>query len=406
MKILFVHQNFPGQFIHLAPALAKRGHDVLALCDDFNKRSSPVRVARYRYQKPVLGQDLPRLATTFAENAARGTVVARACGELRTKQGYEPDVVFGHLGWGETLFLKEVWPKARHLLYAELFYKPRGLDTGFDPEIQRDDENQRIWIASRQAHLLLAMHTADKAVAPTAWQAQSFPDYFQSRISVIHDGIDTARVRADPTAHFELPGTTRKFAAGDEVLTFVNRNLEPYRGYHTFMRALPRILNERPNAQVVIVGGEGVSYGSKPPGEQSWKEIFLSEVREQLDLSRVHFVGNVPYPAFIALMQVTRVHAYLTYPFVLSWSMLEAMSAGALVVGSRTPPVEEVITDGINGRLVDFFDVGAWSAALIEALADPRRFVPLREAARRTIIERYDLTTQCLPRMIDFVETA
>ncbi len=404
MRILFVHQNFPGQFLHLAPALVKRGHEVMALGDEVNKRPTPIRIARYRHTKPDLGKDIPRLAVTFAENAARGATVARAAGELRAKQGFEPDVVFGHIGWGETLFLKEVWPNARHLMYAELFYKPRGLDTGFDPEFQRDDEAQRIWITSRQGHLLLAMHTADKAVAPTRWQASSFPEELQSRISVNHDGVDTARLKPDSSAQFEVTPGGLKFGAGDEVLTFVNRNLEPYRGYHIFMRALPAILAARPRAQVVIVGGDGVSYGTKPKGDKSWKQLFLDEVGSRLDLSRVHFVGNVPYPQFVALMQVTRVHAYLTYPFVLSWSMLEAMSAGALVVGSRTPPVEEVIRDGVNGRLVDFFDVSVWSDALIEALAEPRRFMPLREAARRTIIEQYDLASLCLPRMIDFVE--
>ncbi len=404
MRILLVHQNFPGQFLHLAPALVQRGHEVLAMGDDANKRATPINIARYMYKRPDLAT-VPRLATTFADNAARGAFVAQAAADMKRKSGYQPDVVFGHIGWGESLFLKEVWPTARHLLYAELFYQPRGLDTSFDPELQRDDESQRIWITSRQAHLLLAMHTTDKAVAPTQWQASSFPDHMQSRIHVVHDGIDTQRVKPDPTAKFKVPGSELEFRAGDEVLTFVNRNLEPYRGYHTFMRALPKILAQRPRAHVVLVGGDGVSYGSKPKQGGSWKEIFLAEVRDRLDMSRVHFVGHLPYPEFVKLMQVSRVHAYLTYPFVLSWSMLEAMSAGALVVASKTPPVEEVITDGGNGRLVDFFDVEAWSSTLTETLADPQRFMPQRDAARRTIVERYDLTTQCLPRMIDFVET-
>ena len=372
--------------------------------DDANKRPTPINIARYMYKRPDLAKTVPRLAVTFADNAARGAVVAQAATEMKRKSGYQPDVVFGHIGWGESLFLKEVWPNARHLLYAELLYQPRGLDTSFDPELQRDDENQRIWITSRQAHLLLAMHTTDEAVAPTQWQANSFPDYMRSRIDVIHDGIDTQRVKPDPTAKFKIPGSELELRAGEEVLTFVNRNLEPYRGYHTFMRALPKILAQRPRAHAVIVGSDGVSYGSKPKQGGSWKEIFLNEVRDRLDMSRVHFVGHLPYPAFVSLMQVTRVHAYLTYPFVLSWSMLEAMSAGALVVGSKTPPVEEVITDGENGRLVDFFDVEAWSSTLTDALAEPKRFMPLRNAARRTIVERYDLHTHCLPRMIDFVE--
>ena len=404
MRILFIHQNYPGQFVHLAPALAKRGHEVLALTDDVNKRTTASRTVRYTFKKPTIdAATMPRLATTFAENAARAEVVARACAGLREKHKYMPDIVFGHIGWGETLFVKEVWPEARHLLYAELFYKTHGLDTGFDPEIQRDDMWQRIWIRSRQAHLLLAMASADQALAPTEWQARSFPEGMRGRISVIHDGIDTQRLKPDATIAVELPGTALRLKAGDEVLTFVNRNLEPYRGYHIFMRALPAIMAARPAARVVIVGGDGVSYGSKPPSG-TWKEKFLDEVKDRIDFSRVHFVGNLPYPTFIDLMRVTRVHAYLTYPFVLSWSMLEAMSAGALIVASRTPPVEELIEDGVNGRLVDFFDVEGLSRALIEGLADPKRFMPLRAAARQTIVDRYDLETRCLPRLIEFVE--
>jgi glycosyltransferase involved in cell wall biosynthesis len=329
--------------------------------------------------------------------------VARAAAQLRRQHGYVPDVVLGHLGWGETLFLREVWPEARHVVYAELFYRPRGLDTDFDPEFSATALEHRLRIAARQAHLLQAMHVADAALAPTRWQAASFPVYLQDRITVIHDGIDTARVAPAETAAVELPGGTR-LASGTELVTFVNRNLEPYRGYHVFMRALPAVLAARPQAHVVIIGGDEVSYGPGPGPGRSWKQIFLDEVAGRLDLGRVHFVGKVPYPTFVDLMRISRVHGYLTYPFVLSWSMLEAMSAGALVVGSRTPPVTEVIEDGRNGHLVDFFDIAGWSDALIEALAEPRRFDHLRYAARQTIIKRYDLRSKCLPALIRFVE--
>ena len=181
------------------------------------------------------------------------------------------------------------------------------------------------------------------------------------------------------------------------------RNIEPYRGAHTFLRALPAVLDARPGAQVVIVGGTDVSYGSKPAKGGSWKDVLLAELGGKLDPARVHFVGRVPYPEFCKLMQVSRVHAYLTYPFVLSWSLMEAMSMGAAVVASRTPPVEEVIEDGVNGRLVDFFDVAAWSTALTGALADPAGLAPLRKAARKTIQDRYDLG-RCLPKIVRLVE--
>ncbi|QYK41885.1 MAG: glycosyltransferase [Paracoccaceae bacterium] len=405
MKILFVHQNFPGQFPHLAPALKARGHEVRALTDMRNTRPSPVPVMKYRHDAAPPDPAACRLGRNFTQMSDRGVTVARAALSLREK-GYVPDVVFGHSGWGETLFLKEIWPAARHLVYAEYYYRGIGQDVGFDPEFDGTHASNidPLMIAqARAAHLGQALLHADAAVSPTFWQADSHPPALRSRISVIFDGIDTATVAPNPEAAVTLPGGL-VIRAGDEVLTFVNRNLEPYRGYHVFMRALPAVMAARPGAQVVIVGGDEVSYGRPAPSGTTWKSLFLKEVEGRIDLSRVHFLGRVPYPTFVALMQLTRVHAYLTYPFVLSWSMLEAMSAGALVVGSSTPPVREVIADGVNGRLVDFFDVAGWSAALTEALAEPARFDPLRQAARATVLERYDLRGICLPQMIAFAE--
>ena len=314
-----------------------------------------------------------------------------------------PDVIFGHGGWGETLFLREVWPGARLLLYAELYYAPRGLDVGFDPEFGRADDEKAFSVVARQGHQALMMAQADAALSPTEFQADTFPACFRDKITIIHDGIDTARLVPNPSASVTLPdGPTLR--AGDEVLTFINRNLEPYRGYHSFMRALPAVMRARPRAQVVIIGGDDVSYGARPGDGKTWKDIFLDEVRGQIDLSRVHFTGKVPYATFIGLMQVTRVHCYLTVPFVLSWSMLEAMSAGALVVGSRTAPVEELITDGENGWLADFFDTEDLADTLIESLTRWRELAPLRTAARAHIVENYDLHSICLPRLIAFVE--
>jgi len=401
VRILFVHQNFPGQFPHLAPALMARGHDVTALTVSSNKRPSPVPVLHYTYPTPNFDRSISRYVGNFAERAERGAAVANAAEKLRAK-GYVPDVVLGHFGWGETLYLKNVWPASKLAIYAEFFYHPRGLDADFDPELQRPNLTTNIVTTTLQAHLLLAMHTADAAIAPTRWQAQTFPAHFQERIAVIHDGIDTERLRPNPAAQITVG--SRIFRAGDEVLTFVSRNLEPYRGFHIFMRALPEVLSARPNAHVVIVGGQEAGYGPLHASRKTWKQIFLDEVKDRLDLTRVHFVGMIPYPSFVNLMSLTRVHAYLTYPFVLSWSMLEAMSAGALIVGSATPPVQEIIRHGANGLLVDFFDRQRWSATLIEALSEPEKFAPQRQAARGTILEGYDLKSQCLPRMITFVE--
>ena len=398
-----MHQNFPGQFLHLAPALVERGHEVVALIDESNTRRSTITTYRYRKPEPRPDPKIARLGTTFGEMTNRAHRVARAAVVLRDKHGYVPDVIFGHGGWGETLFLREVWPGARLLLYAELYYAPRGLDVGFDPEFGRADDEKAFSVVARQGHQALMMAQADAALSPTEFQADTFPACFRDKITIIHDGIDTARLVPNPSASVTLPdGPTLR--AGDEVLTFINRNLEPYRGYHSFMRALPAVMRARPRAQVVIIGGEDVSYGARPGDGKTWKDIFLDEVRDQIDLSRVHFTGKVPYATFIGLMQVTRVHCYLTVPFVLSWSMLEAMSAGALVVGSRTAPVEELITDGENGWLADFFDTEDLADTLIESLTRWRELAPLRTAARAHIVENYDLHSICLPRLIAFVE--
>ncbi|MCB1399597.1 MAG: glycosyltransferase [Rhodobacteraceae bacterium] len=404
MKILLVHQNFPGQFVHLAPALKQRGHQVLALTCESNTRPSPVEVAKYRTPPKV--NTGPGLSRHFASCAERGAKAALAARQLRDRHGFVPDVIFGHSGWGETLFLKEIWPEARLLIYAELMYRATGLDSGFDPEFPRNELDARLLITARSAHLVQAMVQADAALCPTAFQAATFPKILRDKITICHDGIDTDVVRPNPEARLDIPGTTLSFRPGDEVISFVSRSLEPYRGYHSFMRALPQVLATRPGAHVVIVGAEGQSYGPAPRDGLSWKARYLDEIRDRCDLSRVHFLGRVPYARYLSLLQVSRAHAYLTYPFVLGWSLLEAMAAEAHVIASDTAPVREVIEDGRNGRLVDFFDIEGWSRTLTEALADPAAGAPLRAAARRDVIARYDLRSQSLPRLMDFVENA
>lgn len=404
MQTLFVHQNFPAQYLHVTPALVARGHAVRAITDTANKKPEIVPTERYTFgEKPPAG--LTPLATQYAEHVQRGQAVAQLAAKMRSS-GYTPDVICGHLGWGETLFLKDVWPSAKLLLHAEFFYQTTGADVGFDDAIYPNTLRSLLRVRARQASLLLAMSTADRAQTPTRWQAQVFPPAERAKISVVHEGIDTTGCAPNADTVIQLKNGSITLRPGDEVITFVNRNLEPYRGYHIFMRALPKVMAARPNARVIIVGGDEISYGGPPDPSlgPNWREIFFREVRDKMDLSRVHFVGKIPYAVFVQLMQVSAVHPYLTYPFVLSWSMLEAMSCGALIIGSRTPPVEEVITDGQNGKLVDFFDVNGWSDAIIDALADPSRYKSLRTAARKTIVERYDLKTICLPQQVALVE--
>ena len=401
MKLLFVHQNFPGQFLHLAPEMQRRGHDVRAITDAGNKHSFDVPVLRYSHPAQEVDAKATRLGRNFTTMSDRGVSVARFCQRLRA-EGYVPDVIYGHSGWGETLFLKEVWPEAKLLVFAEFYYRGRGTDTGFDPEFQVAGFDQVMIAQSRAAYMAQALVHADGGVSPTEWQASTHPPLLRNHLEVIFDGVDCDRLAPNLDARFTLPNG-RILKRGDEVLTFVNRNLERYRGYHIFMRALPEVLAARPEAQVVMVGGNEVSYGGKPKDGESWKEVILAEVKDRLDLSRVHFVGKLPYDRLVDLYHVARVHAYLTYPFVLSWSMVETMAAGTLVIGSNTAPVAELIQDGVNGRLVDFFDVKAWSAALTDALARPEAYDGMRDAARRMVRDRYDLRSVCLPKQIDLL---
>ena len=404
MKILFVHQNYPGQFLYLGPAMAHKGHECLALTDAVNTRPSVIPVIKYTHKPEKVDPAQCRLGRNYTTMSDRGVTVARAAIQLRDQRGYYPDVIFGHSGWGETLFLKEVWPKAKLIVYAEFYYRGIGADVGFDPEFSQPSFDQIMIAQGRTAHLGQSLLHADAAVAPTRWQASTYPAPLQHMLTVNFDGVNTQVLQPNPQASLTLP-SGRVLKAGDEVLTFVNRNLEPYRGYHIFMRALPAIMAARPQAQVVIVGGDGVSYGNAPKGSTGWKDVVLNEVQDQLDLSRVHFLGRVPYPDFVSLMQIARAHAYLTYPFVLSWSMVEAMAAGAVVIGSRTAPVQEMITHGETGLLVDFFDVAAWSEMLIDTLANPAAYAHLGQAARAHVVANYDLLSTCLPAMIAHVES-
>ncbi|MFM2053282.1 MAG: hypothetical protein RL456_1319 [Pseudomonadota bacterium] len=407
MRIIFIHQNFPGQYVHLAPALARAGHEVRALMLDPGARALPgVQATRYRVTRGSTPQVHP-WAAEFETKVLRGEGCARAAWAMR-RDGWVPDLICAHPGWGEALFLRDVWPEARQLHFVEWYYGWEGHDITFDPEFPPEVPDARMRIRTKNSHLLHGLMDMDAGVSPTAWQRSTVPAALRGKVEVIHDGIDTDRLRPDASAVFAcaVPGRAEPLRLGpdDEVVSFVNRNFEPSRGYHVFMRALPELLRRRPRAQVVMVGGDGVSYGAKPRDGRSWRDRFLDEVRPALDaqaLARLHFVGRLPHPQLVTLYQVARAHVYLTYPFVLSWSMLEAMACGALVVGSRTAPVEEVIEDGRNGLLVDFFDAPALAARVAEALAAPAHaHDAIRQAARRTVVDRLDLHRQCLPRQM------
>ena len=403
MNILLIHQNFPGQYRHLAPALQARGDRLVAIGGPTAQPLPGLPLQRYD-PRPAGG--VPRChpwAADFQVKCLRAEAVAETAWRLK-QEGFEPDLVIGHPGWGELLTIKDVMPAVPVLHQLEFVYNLDGADTGFDPEFPRTDWRDQARLRLRRAPQLLALQDLDWALAPTQWQASTAPAEYGERISVIHEGIDTTAIRPNPAASIRLAQAKLTLRPGDEVVSFVARNLEPYRGVHTFLRALPLLLELRPQAQVVIVGGEGVSYGSAPPQGGSWKEVLLQEVGAGLDPNRVHFVGQVPHGVLHNLFQVCRCHVYLTYPFVLSWSLLEAMACGAVIVGSATPPVQEVIQPEQNGLLVDFFDPEGLARTVADVLANPDTHRPLGAAARQTVVDGYDLRSSCLPRQLTLVD--
>lgn len=401
-NILFVHQNFPGQFRHLASACIAKGHRVIAIGHHSNTCPKGMQYIRYplKQQHHSSHKDLLQ---DFESKLIRGQAVRDLARQLR-EQGFYPDVIVAHPGWGEAMFLKEVWPQARLGLYAEFFYRGQGADVGFDLEFETPgtDHTTRLLLKNTANHLQFPQ--AEAYLSPTQWQASTYPLEWQSRMSVIHEGIDTESLKPCAPRPLVL-GDGTKVEQNEKVITFVARNLEPYRGYHIFMRALASIQALAPDVRVLIVGGEGTSYGRRPPTGVTWKDQFWNEVKDSVAVERVHFLGQLPYEQFIQVLQRSMVHVYLTYPFVLSWSLLEAMSLGKAIVASDTTPVKEVITHGKEGLLVPFFDKEALSQAIVTLLNDPIQRNQLGQTARQKVVAQYDRQRRCLPQQMAWLDT-
>ncbi|ULQ45280.1 glycosyltransferase [Flagellatimonas centrodinii] len=399
MRILFLHQNFPGQFKHLAPALKARGDDVRALAiEGAGLKDLPM----WRYKVDRANADgIQGWTREFETKMIRAEEAWRALQQIKA-EGFEPDLVVLHPGWGEGFCVEDVFPDARQLHFVEWYYHANGADVGFDPEFSAGSREPGR-VRSKNAMNLLALQQMDWGYSPTAWQRQQVPVEYRERIDVIHDGVDTRVIAPAPDRKVTF-SSGLALGQGDELVTFVNRNLEPARGWHVFARSLKHLLKARPNAHVAIVGGTDVSYGARPENGKNWREVIWREVQGEVDASRVHFLGRIPYSTFIGLLQASSCHVYLTVPFVLSWSMLEAMSVGAVVVGSDTASVTEVIKDGQNGLLTPFLDPQALAERVADVLARQDHYRPLRDAARQTVIDRYDLTTRCLPQQLALVD--
>jgi len=392
MNVLFIHQDMPGQFAHLAAYLARDAANRVVFLTK-GKKAAPPGVTPALYTPPSASGSDPFLRG-FESAVLHGRAVANACLDLQNR-GFIPDIIVAHPGWGESLYIKDVIPTAKLISYCEFFYHATGADIGFDPT-EHVDGAMAAMLRTRNAHLLLALEACDHGISPTEWQRSLHPQEYHRKIDVIFDGIDADRVQPDAGARFSL-GDGSVLTRDNTVITYVARNLEPYRGFPSFMRAVPQILSRLPDAHIVIVGGDEVSYGRAPDDGRNWRQVMMQEVRT--DAARVHFTGQIPYDDYISLLQVSSAHVYLTVPFVLSWSFMEALSAGCIVIGSQTAPVMEILRDGANGFLADFFSPMDIAKKVVSAVRHGADLDGMRSRARQTIVGHYDLAT-CLPRQL------
>ncbi|MGU3495968.1 glycosyltransferase family 4 protein [Xanthobacteraceae bacterium A53D] len=387
MRIVFIHRRGPGQFLHLAPRLASEGWEVTLICETTDHALPGVRIVRHRAEAAPHGRRdaTPHLATP-EQHVRIGYRVAETLTALARHDG-PPDVIYGHMGWGGLIFAKDVLPSTPLIGYCEYFHRAEGGDAGFDPDLPvTPDDRQRLRL--RNSTQLLTLDALDGGISPTQWQKSRYPAAYHPRMAVCHDGIDTHTFRPEPRARFRLKDGT-VLAPGDPVITYAARDLEPYRGFPQFMRAAARVARLQPDVRFVVAGGEGVSYGRPPAGGGSWRQVMMEETG--IDPARISFVGTLPHEQLMRLFQVSAGHVYLSYPFVLSWSVLEAMACGALVIGSATPPVQEVIRDGVNGLMAPFFDTDTLTARMLEAVEGGPALMKLRAAARRTVVDRFTL---------------
>lgn len=383
MRILFLHDNFPAQFGPIGDYLARKGWEVAFGTQRQGSASPSMKVFNYKPHREATKGVHP-YAATFEKATINGQAVARACLELK-KSGFIPDVMMAHSGWGPGMYLKDVFPDARYIGYFEWYYQPVGPDVAFMKGEGTRSEDELLKTRGRNAPILTDLAACDYGIVPTEYQRSQFPPILADKLKTLHDGVDVATYAPKPGANLALPNLD--LSGASEIITYVARGMEPYRGFPEFMAAIAEVMRRRPDAHVVVVGEDRVAYGKKLPDGDSWKKRMLAQ--HVYDDKRLHFTGLIPRDQYLKVLQASSVHVYLTVPFVLSWSMMESMSAGCLVLGSDTDPVKELIEDGKNGLLVDFYNVQAIARAIIRVLEDPEKYAGVRAAARRTIVEKY-----------------
>ena len=397
MRVLFLHMNFPAQYRHVARALSQNpDHQVVFGTNNNDTTLEGMTKALFGASREV-NPNTHHYIKNLESAVLNGQGAFRMAETLKSK-GFIPDIICGHSGWGPTLFMKDAFPNAKLLCFFEWYYHAFGSDADFDPDDPLEmDSIAKIRI--KNSAILLDLAHCDWGIVPTQWQKAQFPQDFHPKMTVMHDGVDTDFFKPEMNAKLVLPNLDLSHV--DEIITYVGRGMEPYRGFPQFMESLPYVLERRPNCHVVIVASERVCYGKSLPDGKTYKQAMLEKL--DLDLSRVHFVGTLPYGDYVKVLKASSVHVYLTRPFVLSWSMIEAMSTGCLVLGSNTAPVAEVIRDGENGLLFDFFTPKQIADRIDEVLDHPTLMADLRKNARQTVLENYALA-RLLPRHLQLIQ--
>ena len=403
MKILFIHQSFPGQFKHLLVKLQAHNVDLSVICSETVKNKIPgISYFYYRISKGN-GSDTHPLALETESKVIRGEAVAAVAKNL-SNSGYIPNLIIAHPGWGESLFLKHIWPTSPQLHYVEYMYGSAGTDADFvDVHSPPTDWKEASRTVMKNANTLLNLNTMSWGLTPTHFQLSTLPEWARRSTSVIHDGINTSWAKPNKDATVRLKNG-KVLSRHSEVITFVNRTFEPYRGIHIFIDALKSVLAVKKDAQVLLVGTNtpNVSYGKKRSDGKGWLDVLYEESKLDLDWSRIHILGQVSHDILLNIYQISSAHVYLTYPFVLSWSLLEAMSCECLIIASDTPPVTEVIKDNVNGFTVPFTSPTRLASKIIYEMYKKDELHKLRVAARQTILESYDLDS-CLQRQLSLI---
>lgn len=401
-KILFIHQNFPGQFPHIADAVIGRGHKVVAIGGPTAKERPGVEIRRWKLGRGST-PGIFEPAVRAEADLLRAQAAARVAYELKT-EGFVPDLIIGHPGWGETIHMSEVWPGVPQILFGEFFYNSHGADVAFDPEFEKNSPASDMKVHAKNLGLAMAYCEADTIVCPTPFQAQTLPKSLQHQVRIVHEGVDIPRASRKPNATFTL-ADGRVLDGSTPIITFINRDFERLRGFHVFMRALPAFLERCPTAQVLLIGKDsGKGYGAALTDNRTWKGIMFDELGDRLDKNRLHFTGPLAHSDMISALSISWAHVYYTYPFVLSWSLVEAMACECLILGSDTGPVRDAITHGVNGVLNDFFDIAALSEAMAKACETPEAFAAMRPAARDTAMRLFDRETVGVPAWLNLID--